>query len=96
MIQTLIFSVPAVLLGVLMGTMLGVSISRSKQRRVEAKNAELSLLVQQQSKQIWSQADRIHTLEIEKLQMTSWQSPEDQRLHDRLAQHDAERVRSVA
>jgi hypothetical protein len=96
MVETLIFSIPAVLLGLLMGTILGIALSRAKERANEAKNAEQAALIEQQAKQIWSQADRIHSLEIERLQMASWRRPEDQRLFDRFAQADNERTQAVA
>lgn len=88
MVETLIFSVPAVLLGLLMGTVLGITMARAKTREAEKKNAEQDLLIQQQAKQIWVQADRIHNLEIEKLQMSSWRQPEDQMLYQRLSTFD--------
>ena len=88
MVETLIFSVPAVLLGLLMGTVLGITMARAKTREAEKKFAEQDLLIQQQAKQIWVQADRIHNLEIEKLQMSSWRQPEDQLLYQRLSTFD--------
>jgi hypothetical protein len=88
MVETLIFSVPAVLLGLLMGTVLGISMARAKSREAEKKVNEQNLLIQQQAKQIWVQADRIHNLEIEKLQMSSWRQPEDQALYQRLSTFD--------
>jgi hypothetical protein len=88
MVETLIFSVPAVLLGLLMGTILGVTMARAKTREAEKKFAEQDLLIQQQAKQIWVQADRIHNLEIEKLQMSSWRQPEDQMMYERLSAFD--------
>jgi hypothetical protein len=96
MVETLIFSVPAVLLGLLMGTILGISISRAKSRATDEKTTEQAALIEQQAKQIWMQADRIHTLEIEKLQMNSWRRPEDQTLYDRFADRDSERTQAVA
>ena len=88
MVETLIFSVPAVLLGLLMGTVLGIAMARAKTREAEKKLTEQDLLIQQQAKQIWVQADRIHNLEIEKLQMSSWRQPEDQMMYERLAAFD--------
>lgn len=88
MVETLIFSVPAVLLGLLMGTVLGISMARAKTREAEKKVNEQDLLIQHQAKQIWVQADRIHNLEIEKLQMSSWRQPEDQALYQRLSAFD--------
>lgn len=96
MVETLIFSVPAVLLGLLMGTMLGMTLMRSKSRQTSAKFDEQKAVIEQQAKQIWLQADRIHSLEIEKLQQTEWLRPEDQQLHNKLARMDAEKVRAVA
>jgi hypothetical protein len=96
MVETLIFSVPAVLLGFLMGTMLGMSLMRSKSRQVSAKFDEQKAVIEQQAKQIWLQADHIHSLEIEKVQQTAWRRPEDQQLHEKLARMDAEKVRAVA
>ena len=96
MVETLIFSVPAVLLGLLMGTILGVTMSRSKSHEAEKKVAEKDQLIQQQAKQIWVQADRIHNLEIEKLQMNSWRRPEDQMLHERISSHDEDEPRRTA
>ncbi len=97
MVETLIFSVPAVLLGLLMGTVLGIAMGRAKTHRAEKKTAEQDLLIQQQAKQIWVQADRIHSLEIEKLQMNSWRRPEDQMLYERLsAQGDEPKRTAVA
>ncbi len=96
MVETLIFSIPAVLLVFLMGTIFGISLARKKAKATEAKFAEQNALIEQQAKQIWMQADRIHALEIEKLQMNSWRRPEDQVLHDRLAVRGSERARAVA
>lgn len=96
MVETLIFSVPAVLLGLLMGTVLGIMMSRAKAREAERKVSEQDLLIQQQAKQIWVQADRIHNLEIEKLQMSSWRRPEDQIMFDRLSTFDEAPKRVVA
>lgn len=96
MVETLIFSIPAVLLGLLMGTVLGILLSRARTRAVQAKNVEQARIIEQQAKQIWQQADRIHTLEIEKLQMSSWSRPEDQMLYQRLSQYDAPQMRAVA
>jgi len=90
MVETLIFSVPAVLLGLLMGTVLGITMARAKTREAEKKVTEQDLLIQQQAKQIWVQADRIHNLEIEKLQMSSWRQPEDQMLFERLSAVDVQ------
>ncbi len=95
MVETLIFSVPAVLLGLLMGTVLGITMSRSKAHEAEKKVAEKDQLIQQQAKQIWVQADRIHNLEIEKLQMNSWRRPEDQMLHERFSAHEDEPRRAA-
>lgn len=88
MVETLIFSVPAVLLGLLMGTVLGITMSRAKTQEAEKRFAEQEQLIQQQAKQIWVQADRIHNLEIEKLQMSSWRQPEDQVMFERLSTYD--------
>jgi ABC-type uncharacterized transport system auxiliary subunit len=71
-----------------MGTVLGITMARAKTREAEKKHAEQDLLIQQQAKQIWVQADRIHNLEIEKLQMSSWRQPEDQMLYERLSTFD--------
>ena len=92
MVETIIFSAPAVLLGLLMGTILGINLSRSKIRELTAKAAEQKALIDQQAKQIWTQADRIHTLEIDKLQLSSWRRPEDQVLSERLAQREKDRA----
>ena len=96
MVETLIFSVPAVLLGLLMGTVLGIAMARAKTREAEKKVTEQDLLIQQQAKQIWVQADRIHNLEIEKLQMSSWRQAEDQIMYQRLAAFDDEAPKQVA
>lgn len=96
MVETLIFSVPAVLLGILMGTVLGITMARAKAREAEKKLAEQDMLIQQQAKQIWVQADRIHNLEIEKLQMSSWRDPEEQAMYRSLSRFDVAPTRIAA
>ena len=85
MIEPIIFSAPAVLLGLLMGTMLGIRISRSKVNGLTAKVAQQQTLIEQQAKQIWTQADQIHTIENEKRIADAWERPQDRALHERLS-----------
>jgi TolA-binding protein len=78
MIEMILFSAPALLAGLLVGTAMGWKIGKFSQKPLGAEVERLKTLTQQQAKQIWNQADRIHELEIDKLQLTSWQRSEAQ------------------
>ena len=78
MIEMILFSAPALLAGLLVGTAMGWKIGKFGLKPQTAEIERLKTLTQQQAKQIWNQADRIHELEIDKLQLTSWQRSESQ------------------
>jgi hypothetical protein len=78
MIEMILFSAPALLAGMIIGTAMGWKIGKFSQKPLAAEVERLKILTQQQAKQIWNQADRIHELEIDKLQLSSWQRSEAQ------------------
>ncbi|MEX2296849.1 MAG: hypothetical protein WD715_05515 [Dongiaceae bacterium] len=78
MIELILYSAPAILAGMFVGTALGWKLGKFGQKPLVAEIERLKILTQQQAKQIWNQADRIHELEIDKLQLSSWQRSDQQ------------------
>jgi hypothetical protein len=76
MIEIILYAAPAVLAGMFVGTALGWKLGKFGQKPLAAEVERLNVLTQQQAKQIWNQADRIHELEIDKLQLSAWKQPD--------------------
>lgn len=78
MIEMILYSAPAILAGMFVGTAMGWKLGKFGQKPLTAEVERLKILTEQQAKQIWNQADRIHELEIDKLQLSSWQRSDQQ------------------
>ncbi|MEX0809665.1 MAG: hypothetical protein WD044_13140 [Dongiaceae bacterium] len=78
MIEMILYSAPAILAGMFVGTAMGWRLGKFGQKPLAAEVERLKTLTEQQAKQIWNQADRIHELEIDKLQLSSWHRSDQQ------------------